>query len=214
MHMKVIYATRDTETAKQLNALLANIDSADSPDEVLANALNIDDEELELFIPNADYITACAESLKPDKQDTINFISEYFNNEYFTLKHFPGTNYISAIQSPLAIKKYTENTINVLNEAVKYSQTAQYPVTDPHCSTSIIKQTNDKNAAMAANRLRLKLHDLMNITNYSPLVMEIFYNKNINTFSLVDQFTDAYPKVTATGDTWYIFPELISDYHC
>ena len=207
MHLKVIYATPDQDVAKKLNAEL-NTDT--NLNLVIADQLDISDESLQDLIPSADYVTTQAMSISPNKnlQDAKDFISQYFSDRYFNITHTKDTHYLTVTQKPDAIKTYT-------NEVQTYTKMAQYPVTDINCVNSMISHGYTNNDVRQATDIRFKINALINVTKYQPLILA-FCDSFAGTFSIYEKLSDDFPKVSQNPDeqTWYVFPELISDYHC
>lgn len=214
MHLKVIYATPDQNVAKTLNDDL-NTDT--NPNLVIADQLDISDESLQDLIPSADYVTTQAMSISPNKnlQDAKDFVSQYFSDRYFNITHTKDTHYLTVTQKPDAIKTYTNDVLDLFKKAQTYTKMAQYPVTDINCVDSLISHGYTDNDVSQATDIRFNINALVNVTEYQPLILA-FCDSFAGTFSIYEKLSDDFPKVSQNPDeqTWYVFPELISDYHC
>lgn len=224
MHMKVIYGTSIKDNAKEIIKELKQ-------GEKLVDILNIDDDALEQFIPEADYVTIDAfgdededyqESVPEndwgkipaaDRKDLFNLVSEYFNAEYFDL--IETEYYIKAVQKPDALAKYEQKYEKLLTKAITISQLAGMPLANPDFWTKYtqLDQTTRNKIDQVCDGtnvigLQIKLRETNpSDNNYNPAFI------NIND-DIWERMSDRSAKVTAIPTTYYIFPQLVSDFHC
>lgn len=224
MHMKVIYGTISQDNAKEIIKELKR-------GEKLADILNIDDDRLNQFIPEADYVTVDAfgdenedyqESVpekdwgkisKADRKDVFHLVSEYFNSQYFDLTE--GQYYIKAVQKPDALAKYEQMYEKLLAKVIKVSRLAGIPLANPdfwikynHLDQSTkdkIDQACGSTDVMSLQSNLRKTDPLQN--QYNPAFISIDHD-------IWDRMSDRSAKVTAIPKTYYIFPQVISDFHC
>ena len=224
MHMKVIYGTSIKDNAKEIVKELKQ-------GEQLADILNIYDDVLEQFIPEADYITIDAfgdededyqESVPEDdwgkipttdRKDLFNLVSEYFDAAYFDLTETPY--YIKAVQKPDALANYEQRYENLLTKAIKVSQLAGMPLSNSDFwtkYTQLDQAIKDKIDQVCGNASVMSLQADLRETNpadkqYNPAFINI-------TDDIWERMSDSSAKVTAVPATYYIFPQLVSDFHC
>lgn len=224
MHMKVIYGTSSQENAKEIIQEL-------NQGEKLADILDIDDEYLEQFIPEADYVTTDAfgaenedyqESVPKqdwgkipaaDRKDLFSLVSEYFDSQYFDLTETQY--YIKAVQKPDALAKYEQMYEKTLAKAIKVSQLAGMPLANYDFWTrynQLDQTTKDKINQVCADTDVMRLQANLRETNsldsqYNPAFINI-------TDGVWDRMSDRAAKVAAIPKTYYIFPQLVSDFHC
>lgn len=224
MHMKVIYGTSIKDNAKEIIKELKQ-------GEKLTDILNIDDDALEQFIPEADYVTTDAfgdenddyqESVPEndwgkipaaDRKDLFNLVSEYFDAEYFDLTETPY--YIKAVQKPDALAKYEQKYEKLLTKAIKVSQLAGMPLINSdfwNKYTQLDQTIKDKIDQVCDGTNVIGLQANLRETNpsdnqYNPAFINI-------TDDIWERMSDSSAKVTAIPTTYYIFPQLVSDFHC
>lgn len=224
MHMKVIYGTSNKDNAKEIIQELKQ-------GEKLADILDIDDDALDQFIPEADYFTIDAfgdenedyqESVPKqdwgkipaaDRTDLFNLVSEYFNSQYFDLTKTQY--YIKAVQKPDALAKYEQMYEKTLTKAIKVSQLAGMPLINFDFWTKYnqLDQTiKDKIDQVCDGINVISLQSDLRKTDpldsqYNPAFINI-------TDGLWDRMSDNSTKVAAIPKTYYIFPQLVSDFHC
>lgn len=224
MHMKVIYGTSLKDNAQEIVKELKQ-------GEKLADILNIYDDALNQFIPEADYITIDAfgdenedyqESVPKndwgkipaaDRKDLFNLVSEYFNAQYFDLTETEY--YIKAVQKPDALAKYEQMYEKLLAKAIKVSQLAGMPLANSDFWTKYtqLDQTiKDKIDQVCDGTNVIGLQAKLRETNpsdnqYNPAFINI-------TDDIWERMSDRSAKVTAIPTTYYIFPQLVSDFHC
>lgn len=224
MHMKVIYGTSSKDNAKEIIKELKQ-------DEKLADILDIDDDRLDQFIPEADYVTVDAfgdenedyqESVpkkdwgkisKADRKDIFHLVSEYFNSQYFDLTE--GQYYIKAVQKPDALVKYEQMYEKLLAKVIKVSRLAGIPLanTDFWIKYNQLGQaTQDKiNQACDSTDFMSLQYNLRNTNPFQNQYNPAFISMD---HDIWDRMSDSSAKVTAIPKTYYIFPQLISDFHC
>lgn len=234
MHMKVIYGTSSKDNAKEIIKELKQ-------GEKLVDILNIDDDSLDQFIPEADYVTVDdrldqfspvdafgdknedhQESVpkkdwgkisKADRKDVFHLVSEYFNSQYFDLTE--GQYYIKAVQKPDALAKYEQMYEKLLAKVIKVSRLAGIPLANPDFwikYNQLDQATKDKIDQACENTDVMSLQFNLRNTNpfqnqYNPAFISIDHD-------IWDRMSDSSAKVTAIPKTYYIFPQLISDFHC
>lgn len=224
MHMKVIYGTSIKDNAKGIVKELKQ-------GEQLADILNIYDDVLEQFIPEADYITIDAfgdededdQKAVPendwgkipaaDRKNLFNLVSEYFDAEYFDLTETPY--YIKAVQKPDALAKYEQRYEKLLTKVIKVSQLAGMPLSNSDFwtkYTQLDQAIKDKIDQVCGNASVISLQADLRETNpadkqYNPAFINI-------TDDIWERMSDSSAKVTAVPATYYIFPQLVSDFHC
>ena len=224
MHMKVIYGTSIKDNAKEIVKELKQ-------GEQLADILNIYDDALDQFIPEADYITIDAfgdededdQEAVPendwgkipaaDRKDLFNLVSEYFDAAYFDLTEAPY--YIKAVQKPDALAKYEQRYEKLLTKAIKVSQLAGMPLSNSDFwtkYTQLDQAIKDKIDQVCGDASVMSLQADLRETNpadkqYNPAFINI-------TDDIWERMSDSSAKVTAVPATYYIFPQLVSDFHC
>lgn len=224
MHMKVIYGTSSKDNAKEIIQELKQ-------GEKLVDILDIDDDCLDQFIPEADYVTIDAfgdknedyqESVSKndwgkipaaDRKDLFSLVSEYFDTQYFDLTE--GQYYIKVVQKPDALAKYEQMYEKTLAKAIKVSQLAGMPLANSDFWTKYnqLDQTiKDKINQVCDDTDVMSLQSDLRETNsldsqYNPAFINIVDG-------IWDRMSDSSAKVTVIPKTYYIFPQLVSDFHC
>ncbi len=224
MHMKVIYGTSIKDNAKEIIKELKQ-------GENLADIMDIDDDRLDQFIPEADYVTVdafgdenedhkesvpkkdCGKISKADRKDVFHLVSEYFDSQYFDLTE--GQYYIKVVQKPDALVKYEQMYEKLLAKVIKVSRLAGIPLanTDFWIKYNQLDQaTKDKiYQACGSTDIMSLQSDLRNTdplqNQYNPAFISIDDH-------IWNRMSDRSAKVAAIPKTYYIFPQLISDFHC
>ena len=140
-------------------------------------------------------------------------VSEYFDSQYFSLTETQY--YIKAVQKPDALAKYEQMYEKTLAKAIKVSQLAGMPLANSDFWTKYnqLDQTiKDKINQVCADTDVACLQSDLRETNssdnqYNPAFISI-------TDGIWDRMSDRSAKVTAIPKTYYIFPQLVSDFHC
>lgn len=222
MHMKVIYGTSSKYHAKEIIKELKQ-------GENLADI--IDADRLYQFIPEADYVTVDAfddedknkkvatpkedwgKIPSDDRKDVFHLVSEYFNSQYFDLTE--GQYYIKAVQKPDALAKYEQNYEQLLAKVIKVSRLTGIPLanTDFWIKYNKLDQAiKDKIDQVCGSTDIMSLQS--NLRQTDPLQNQ--YNPAFISIDdhIWDRMSDESTKVAAIPKTYYIFPQLISDFHC
>lgn len=213
MHMKVIYATESKEEAEKIVKRLR--DGFNLTDDIF----EIDEPELQDLIPEADYVTVDAikngntygKLNTSEQEDAKKFISEYFNSDYFDFA--ADDYYIKASQKTDAVAKCEKQYEEALNKALKISHLVGMPIVNSHfwdkCASSgknYIKQLKDAGLDPFDVKIKLESFDDSKM-EYQPaiIIKKDDYNERLG--------SDA-TKVEDEPKNYYVFPQIISDFHC
>lgn len=210
MHMSIIYGTTDKDEAKEMDQELKQ----GSP---LNELIDIDEESLTSLIPEADYISDNIPIEDDDANNTIenlginnllDFLGEYFDKKYFDLKI---KNYhVEAIQKPNAAAEYEKEYEAALNKIIEISHDAGMPLTNKNFYFEL---TNKKFDELGKKYGRDSLRELVaTLPKYFDDRTE--YNPALILFPDNERVSDMASKVKLDPVTYYIYPQVIGDFHC
>lgn len=210
MHMSIIYGTTDNDEAKEMDQELKQ----GSP---LNELIDIDEESLTSLIPEADYIIDNIPTEDEVVDNTIknlgirnlaDFLSGYFDKKYFDLiiKDY----HVEAVQKPNAAAEYEKDYETALNKIIKVSHDAGMPLTNKNV---YLELPNKKFDELSKKYGRKNLRELIislpkyfnNRTEFNPAL--ILFPDN-------ERLSDAAAKVKLDPVTYYIYPQVIGDFHC
>lgn len=210
MHMSIIYGTTDKDEAKEMDQELKQ----GNP---LNELIDIDEESLTSLIPEADYIIDNIPTEDEDIDNTIenlgirnlaDFLSGYFDKKYFDLiiKDY----HVEAVQKPNAAAEYEKDYEAALNKIIKVSHDAGMPLTNKNV---YLELPNKKFDELSKKYGRKNLRELIislpkyfnNRTEFNPALILFPYNERLS---------DAAAKVRLDPVTYYIYPQVIGDFHC
>lgn len=209
MHMSIIYGTIDENEAKEMDRELEQ----GNP---LNEIIDIDEESLTSWIPEADYIIDNIPDEDSDADNTIeslgiknlqNFLGGYFDKKYFDLK---VKNYhVEAVQKPNAMAEYEKDYETVLNKIIKVSHDAGMPVTNENLYFEL---TDEKLNELDKKYGRGNLRELIaSLPKYFDDMTE--YNPALILFPFNTRKSDVSAKVELNPVTYYIYPQIIGDFH-
>lgn len=210
MHMSIIYGTTDSNKAKEMDQELGQGDP-------LNELIDIDEESLTSLIPEADYIIDNIPNEDEDVDNTIknlginnllDFLGEYFDKKYFDLKI---KNYhVEAVQKPNAAAEYEKEYEAALNKIIKISHDAGMPLTNKNFYFEL---TNKKFDELGKKYGRNNLRELVaTLPKYFDDRTE--YNPALILFPDNERVSDMASKVKLDPVTYYIYPQVIGDFHC
>lgn len=210
MHMSIIYGTTDNNKAKEMDQELGQGDP-------LNELIDIDEESLTSLIPEADYIIDNISNEDKDIDNTIgnlginnllDFLGEYFDKKYFDLKL---KNYhVEAIQKPNAAAEYEKEYEAALNKIIEISHDAGMPLTNKNFYFEL---TNKKFDELGKKYGRNNLRELVaSLPKYFDDRTE--YNPALILFPNNERVSDMASKVKLDPVTYYIYPQVIGDFHC
>lgn len=210
MHMSIIYGTTDKDEAKKMDQELKQ----GNP---LNELIDIDEESLTSLIPEADYIIDNIPTEDEDVDNTIenlgirnlsDFLGGYFDKKYFDLiiKDY----HVEAVQKPNAAAEYEKDYETALNKIIKVSHDAGMPLTNKNV---YLELPNRKFDELSKKYGRKNLRELIislpkyfnNRTEFNPAL--ILFPDN-------ERLSDAAAKVKLDPVTYYIYPQVIGDFHC
>lgn len=210
MHMSIIYGTTDNNKAKEMDQELGQGDP-------LNELIDIDEESLTSLIPEADYIIDNIPNEDEDVDNTIknlginnllDFLGEYFDKKYFDLRI---KNYhAEAIQKPNAAAEYEKEYEAALNKIIEISHDAGMPLTNKNFYFEL---TNKKFDELGKKYGRNNLRELVaSLPKYFDDRTE--YNPALILFPNNERVSDMASKVKLDPVTYYIYPQVIGDFHC
>lgn len=210
MHMSIIYGTTDNNKAKEMDQELGQ----GNP---LNELIDIDEESLTSLIPEADYIIDNIPNEDDDIDNIIenlginnllDFLGEYFDKKYFDLKI---KNYhVEAIQKPNAAAEYEKEYEAALNKIIEISHDAGMPLTNKNFYFEL---TNKKFDELGKKYGRDSLRELVaTLPKYFDDRTE--YNPALILFPDNERVSDMASKVKLDPVTYYIYPQVIGDFHC
>lgn len=210
MHMSIIYGTTDNNKAKEMDQELGQGDP-------LNELIDIDEESLTSLIPEADYIIDNIPNEDEDVDNTIenlginnllDFLGEYFDKKYFDLKI---KNYhVEAVQKPNAAAKYEKEYEAVLKKIIEISHDAGMPLTNKNL---YLELTDKKFDELGEKYGRDSLRELVaTLPKYFDDRTE--YNPALILFPDNERVSDMASKVKLDPVTYYIYPQVIGDFHC
>lgn len=208
--MSIIYGTTDNNKAKEMDQELGQ----GNP---LNELIDIDEESLTSLIPEADYIIDNIPNEDDDIDNTIenlginnllDFLGEYFDKKYFDLKI---KNYhVEAIQKPNAAAEYEKEYEAALNKIIEISHDAGMPLTNKNFYFEL---TNKKFDELGKKYGRDSLRELVaTLPKYFDDRTE--YNPALILFPDNERVSDMASKVKLDPVTYYIYPQVIGDFHC
>lgn len=210
MHMSIIYGTTDNNKAKEMDQELGQGDP-------LNELIDIDEESLTSLIPEADYIIDNIPNEDEDVDNTIknlginnllDFLGEYFDKKYFDLKI--KDYHVEAVQKPNAAAKYEKEYEAVLKKIIEISHDAGMPLTDKNF---YLELTNKKFDELGKKYGRASLRELVaTLPKYFDDRTE--YNPALILFPDNERVSDMASKVKLDPVTYYIYPQVIGDFHC
>lgn len=210
MHMSIIYGTTDKDEAKKMDQELKQ----GSP---LNELIDIDEESLTSLIPEADYIIDNIPTEDDDVDNTIrnlgirnlsDFLGGYFDKKYFDLKI--KDYHVEAVQKPNAAVEYEKDYEAVLNKIIEVSHDAGMPLTNKNL---YLELPNKKFDELSKKYGRENLRELVaSLPKYFDDRIE--YNPALILFSYNERLSDAAAKVRLDPVTYYIYPQVIGDFHC
>lgn len=183
----------------------------------LNELIDIDEESLTSLIPEADYIIDNIPNEDEDVDNTIknlginnllDFLGEYFDKKYFDLRI---KNYhVEAIQKPNAAAEYEKEYEATLNKIIKISHDAGMPLTNKNFYFEL---TNTKFDELGKKYGRNNLRELVaSLPKYFDDRTE--YNPALILFPDNERVSDMASKVKLDPVTYYIYPQVIGDFHC
>lgn len=210
MHMSIIYGTTEKDKAKEMDQELGQ----GNP---LNKLIDIDEESLTSLIPEADYIIDNIPTEDSNINNTIeslgihnllDFLGEYFDKKYFDLKI--KDYHVEAVQKPNAAAEYEKEYEAVLSEIIEVSHYAGMPLTNKDL---YLELTDEKFDELGEKYGRKNLRELIaslskyfdNRTEYTPALILFPDNERVS---------DAAAKVKLDPVTYYIYPQVIGDFHC
>ena len=210
MHMSIIYGTTDNDEAKEMDQELKQ----GNP---LNELIDIDEESLTSLIPEADYIIDNIPTEDEDVDNTIknldihnlaDFLGGYFDKKYFDLiiKDY----HVEAVQKQNAAAEYEKDYEATLNKIIKVSHDAGMPLTNKNV---YLELPNKKFDELSKKYGRKNLRELIislpkyfnNRTEFNPALIHFPDNERLS---------DAAAKVKLDPVTYYIYPQVIGDFHC
>lgn len=208
--MSIIYGTTDNNKAKEMDQELGQ----GNP---LNELIDIDEESLTSLIPEADYIIDNIPNEDDDIDNTIenlginnllDFLGEYFDKKYFDLKI---KNYhVEAIQKPNTAAEYEKEYEAALNKIIEISHDAGMPLTNKNFYFEL---TNKKFDELGKKYGRDSLRELVaTLPKYFDDRTE--YNPALILFPDNERVSDMASKVKLDPVTYYIYPQVIGDFHC
>ena len=210
MHMSIIYGTTDNDEAKEMDQELKQ----GSP---LNELIDIDEESLTSLIPEADYIIDNIPTEDEVVDNTIknlgirnlaDFLSGYFDKKYFDLKI--KDYHVEAVQKPNAAAEYEKDYETALNKIIKVSHDAGMPLTNKNV---YLELPNKKFDELSKKYGRKNLRELIvSLPKYFDNRIE--YNPALILFPDNERISDAAAKVKLNPVTYYIYPQVIGDFHC
>ena len=136
------------------------------------------------------------------------FLSEYFDKKYFDLKI--KDYHVEAVQKPNAATEYEKDYEAALNKIIEVSHDAGMPLTNKNV---YLELPNKKFDELSKKYGRENLRELVaslpkyfnNRTEYNPAL--ILFPDN-------ERLSDSAAKVMLNPVTYYIYPQVIRDFHC
>lgn len=221
MHLGIIHATQDKKVADEIVNELQN----DTP---LTEILNIDDITVmdNIGDTNGDYATGnSAQFASPAK--ALHYVNQFFNQRYFDVEI--GKYYLKYTQKSNADKLITQDYLKTINTLTQLTEIAGVPPCvngfldiinqkvknlDPAKTKypELVKQI--KASELNLYKLKLSYFDTDASARFQPLIFLYgAYASNISYSYCLG--ADNY-NVTLDADhprTFYVFPQVISDYH-
>ena len=208
--MSIIYGTTDNNKAKEMDQELGQGDP-------LNELIDIDEKSLASLIPEADYIIDNIHNEDEDVDNTIenlginnllDFLGEYFDKKYFDLKI---KNYhVEVVQKPNAAAEYEKEYETALNKIIEISHDAGMPLTNKNFYFEL---TNKKFDELGKKYGRDNLRELVaTLPKYFDDRTE--YNPALILFPDNERVSDMASKVKLDPVTYYIYPQVIGDFHC
>lgn len=209
MHMSIIYGTTKKDEAKEMDQKLKQ----GSP---LNELIDIDEESLTSLIPEADYIIDNIPNEDENVDNTIenlgihnllDFLGGYFDKKYFDLKI--KDYHVEAVQKPNAAAEYEKEYEAVLEEIIEVSHDAGMPLTNKDL---YLELTTEKFDELGKKYGRNNLGKLITtLPKYFDDRTE--YNPALILFPDSERVSDVAAKVKLDLVTYYVYPQVIGDFH-
>ena len=210
MHMSIIYSTTDKDKAKEMDQELKQ----GNP---LNELIDIDEESLTSLIPEADYIIDNIPTEDDNLNNTIeslgirnlsDFLGGYFDKKYFDLKI--KDYHVEAVQKPNAAAEYEKEYEAVLSEIIEVSHYAGMPLTNKSFYFELPNKKFDELSKKYGHRNLREL--IVSLPKYFDDRTE--YNPALILFPDNERVSDVSAKVKLNPVTYYLYPQVIGDFHC
>lgn len=221
MHLGIIHATQDKQVADEIVNELQD----DTP---LTEILNIDDDTVMENIGdvNGDYATGNNVQFTNPKK-ALKYVNQFFNQRYFEVEI--GKYYLNYTQKPNADKLITQDYLKTINTLKHLTEIAGVPPCvngfqdiisqkvknlDPAKTKypELVKQVKD--FELNLYNLNLSRFDTYASGRFQPLIF--LYEDYASNISYYDCLGADNYNVTLDADrprTFYVFPQVVSDYH-